>query len=117
MLIYHLVISCYLLDITIFIEKRFFLNKTFLRQEQLLQEYFPNLFWEQITDVKNKTSSFSIGDRGVGKTSIIFKSTTEMYSERYLPTLGIDFKRNLVKNDPKKIVSLKLWDTRKFHFI
>ena len=55
----------------------------------------------------------SQGDRGVGKTSILFKYITEMYGKTYIPTCGVDYRRTIIETHNNNRVALKLWDTRK----
>ncbi|XP_066916333.1 uncharacterized protein [Clytia hemisphaerica] len=65
-----------------------------------------------VGDFNNEYNIVIIGDRGVGKSSILFKHTTDMYSQTYLPTIGVDFRRSVIKSRDNDInATLKLWDT------
>ncbi len=52
----------------------------------------------------------TIGESGVGKTSIILRYTDNKFSSHHLLTIGIDFKTKLIDYLNKKI-KLYLWDT------
>lgn len=51
-----------------------------------------------------------IGDSGVGKTSILLQFTTEEFTDREKPTIGVDLKVKLLDQDNKR-VKLTIWDT------
>lgn len=52
----------------------------------------------------------TIGESGVGKSSIILRYTENKFSESFLSTIGIDFKSKTNYFDNKKYC-LKIWDT------
>ena len=51
-----------------------------------------------------------IGDSSVGKTSIMFRFSDDVFSHTFIPTIGIDFKIKTVEIDGKPI-KLQIWDT------
>lgn len=51
-----------------------------------------------------------IGDPGVGKSSFMLRFTDNKFDERYVSTIGVDFKNKLIEVDDK-IITLQLWDT------
>lgn len=51
-----------------------------------------------------------IGEKGVGKTSLLHRFTKESFSESIKPTEGIDFEKLSVMVELKK-VGLEIWDT------
>jgi Ras-related protein Rab-1A len=51
-----------------------------------------------------------IGDSGVGKSSILIRFTDDIYSDKYISTIGVDFKIKTMEHDDK-IIKLQLWDT------
>ncbi|XP_065841777.1 ras-related protein Rab-27B-like [Oscarella lobularis] len=51
-----------------------------------------------------------LGDSGVGKTSFLVRFVDDQFSNRYLSTVGIDFKEKRVTKNRKKL-RLQLWDT------
>jgi small GTP-binding protein len=51
-----------------------------------------------------------IGDSGVGKSSIVYRFTENIFVDSYITTIGVDFKiKTLVYNGEQ--IRLKLWDT------
>ena len=50
-----------------------------------------------------------IGDPAVGKTSLLKKFSTKQFSERYLPTVGVNILKEQVNVNNKEI-NLMLWD-------
>jgi small GTP-binding protein len=51
-----------------------------------------------------------IGDTKVGKTSLIMTFTEQTFCEKYISTIGIEYKdKNIMKNGYK--INLKIWDT------
>ena len=57
-----------------------------------------------------KAKILTLGESTVGKTSILNKFTDNIFSNRQLPTIGIDFKIKNVKIGELNI-ELKIWDT------
>ena len=57
-----------------------------------------------------KAKILTLGETTVGKTSILNKFTDNIFSNRQLPTIGIDFKIKNVKIGELNI-ELKIWDT------
>jgi len=62
-----------------------------------------------------KTTDFSfkiilIGNSGVGKTSITFKATKNIFNSKYNATVGFEFSTFIVKIDDS-IIKLQIWDT------
>ena len=51
-----------------------------------------------------------IGNSAVGKTSITYRATTGVFSEKCAPTIGYEFFNFLVKYK-SKIIKLEIWDT------
>ena len=51
-----------------------------------------------------------IGNSAVGKTSITYRATTGVFSEKCAPTIGYEFFNFLVKYQ-SKIIKLEIWDT------
>lgn len=50
-----------------------------------------------------------IGDSGSGKTSILNRFIDKSFNEKYIPTVGIDFRTKIIEQDGKKI-KLQIWD-------
>ncbi len=51
-----------------------------------------------------------IGDSGVGKSCLLLRHTDDSYTEKYISTIGVDFKVSKQIIDDKK-VKLQIWDT------
>ena len=51
-----------------------------------------------------------IGNSGVGKSTLLLRFTENLYSDSFMPTIGVDFKMRTVELDGKKI-RLQIWDT------
>lgn len=51
-----------------------------------------------------------IGDSGIGKSSILFRFTDDVYNESYISTIGVDFKIKTIFINGK-IIKLQIWDT------
>lgn len=51
-----------------------------------------------------------IGDSGVGKTSIMLRYADDIFSTKFVSTIGVDFKIATMKIDDK-LIKLQLWDT------
>ena len=51
-----------------------------------------------------------IGDSNSGKTSLLLRFADSIFSEKYLCTIGVDFKIKTLKID-EKIVKMQVWDT------
>ena len=51
-----------------------------------------------------------IGDSGVGKSSLLLRFTSDLFSDSYSCTIGIDFKVKTIELNGKKI-KLQIWDT------
>ena len=52
----------------------------------------------------------TIGDSGVGKTSLLLRFCDDSFSESYITTVGVDFRFKSVEIDGK-LVKLQVWDT------
>lgn len=60
-----------------------------------------------------------LGDAGVGKTSLMWRFSDDMFNHTYISTIGIDFKLRTIDVQGKK-VRLQIWDTagqERFHAI
>lgn len=51
-----------------------------------------------------------LGDAGVGKTSLMWRFSDDMFNHTYISTIGIDFKLRTIDVQGKK-VRLQIWDT------
>jgi|UniRef100_A0A7S4GNI4 Ras-related protein Rab-1A len=51
-----------------------------------------------------------VGDSAVGKTSLLLRYADDGYDDRYMATIGVDFRISTVESQ-NKIVKLQLWDT------
>mmetsp|Transcript_7352 Transcript_7352/g.9953 ORF Transcript_7352/g.9953 Transcript_7352/m.9953 type:complete len:200 (+) Transcript_7352:74-673(+) len=61
----------------------------------------------------------TLGDSGVGKTSLVVRYTDSVFDDERLSTIGIDFKKKTIEHNGEKI-SLQIWDTagqERFHTI
>mmetsp|Transcript_4740 Transcript_4740/g.4917 ORF Transcript_4740/g.4917 Transcript_4740/m.4917 type:complete len:279 (+) Transcript_4740:31-867(+) len=64
-------------------------------------------------DVEDEMPSFkvlTIGESGVGKTSVLLRFTENKFMPTFLSTIGIDYKSKILKYEDTKYV-LKIWDT------
>lgn len=52
----------------------------------------------------------TIGESGVGKTSVLLRYTEAKFNKHHLTTIGIDFKSKTI-NLHQKSIKLKIWDT------
>lgn len=57
-----------------------------------------------------------VGNRYVGKTSLVFQVKYDTFSFPYCPTTGSDFVEVLIKTHDDEMVRVKLWDTCKLLF-
>ncbi|KAL9986016.1 hypothetical protein ACROYT_G000069 [Oculina patagonica] len=60
-----------------------------------------------------------LGDAGVGKTSLMWRFSDDVFNQTYISTIGIDFKLRTIDVEGKK-VRLQVWDTagqERFHAI
>lgn len=51
-----------------------------------------------------------IGNSGVGKSSLLMRFADDIFSESFLPTIGVDFKIRTIESSGS-IVKLQMWDT------
>lgn len=51
-----------------------------------------------------------IGNSSVGKSSLLMRFADDIFSETFLPTIGVDFKIRTIEADGSK-VKLQMWDT------
>ena len=51
-----------------------------------------------------------IGNSNVGKTSILYKYSSKLFNENYIPTVGLDFCTK-DENIDNKTIRIKIWDT------
>lgn len=61
----------------------------------------------------------TLGDSGVGKTSLVMRYTDSSFDSERLSTIGIDFKKKVVKHEGEDI-HVQIWDTagqERFHTI
>ncbi len=77
---------------------------------------------EQVVDTNHKMEYdylikfLALGDSGVGKTSYLFQYTDGHFSEKFISTVGIDFKEKQIfykspVNGRSHRIHLQLWDT------
>ncbi len=52
-----------------------------------------------------------LGGSGVGKTCLLLRFFEETFSRAYMSTIGIDFKKKVVKVDHHEKVFYTVWDT------
>ena len=60
-----------------------------------------------------------LGDAGVGKTSLMWRFSEDVFNKTYISTIGIDFKLRTIEVQGKR-VRLQIWDTagqERFHAI
>ncbi|CAH3042976.1 unnamed protein product [Porites lobata] len=60
-----------------------------------------------------------LGDAGVGKTSLMWRFSEDVFNKTYISTIGIDFKLRTIEVEGKR-VRLQIWDTagqERFHAI
>ena len=51
-----------------------------------------------------------IGDSGVGKSSLMLRFNDGIFTESFLPTIGVDFRIKTIEQESRKIM-LQIWDT------
>ncbi|RIB02979.1 cryptosporidium Parvum small Gtpase Rab1a [Gigaspora rosea] len=51
-----------------------------------------------------------IGDSGVGKSSLLLRSTDDYFTPSFIPTIRVDHKLSIIELDGKKI-KFQIWDT------
>ena len=51
-----------------------------------------------------------IGNSAVGKSSLLLRFAEDIFSENFLPTIGVDFKIRTIEA-AGSIVKLQMWDT------
>ncbi len=66
--------------------------------------------YSNITEFDHIFRVLFIGDDSVGKTSLIQRHVEQLFSDIYMPTVGIDFKITTLKLD-KKVIKLQVYDT------
>lgn len=63
--------------------------------------------------------SIIIGDSGIGKSGILLRFTENTWSDKYISSIGVEFKfKTIVIND--KVIKLQIWDSagqERFHSI
>jgi len=75
----------------------------------LVSEVIPEKIDVTIKGTEYRFKCIVIGDRGVGKTSLVLRFTDKAFVRKYLPTLGVNLSRkNIVLNH--YIVQLIIWD-------
>ena len=59
--------------------------------------------YEEDEDNENETkiTILTLGEKAVGKTSLVFKYTSNSFSEQYIGTIGIDYKDIYLKKNCK----------------
>ena len=61
-------------------------------------------------NIEYKFKIMILGETAVGKTSFITRYISDTFGEKYLCTIGIDFRDKIVERNNKKI-KLQIWDT------
>ena len=51
-----------------------------------------------------------IGNSGVGKSSLLVRFADDVFTDNFMPTIGVDFKIKTLMVD-KKSAKLQIWDT------
>jgi Ras-related protein Rab-1A len=51
-----------------------------------------------------------VGNSSVGKTSFLTRFIDNLFSESFLPTIGVDYRIKTLELD-SRIIKLQLWDT------
>mmetsp|Transcript_26619 Transcript_26619/g.39551 ORF Transcript_26619/g.39551 Transcript_26619/m.39551 type:complete len:195 (-) Transcript_26619:209-793(-) len=70
--------------------------------------------WNDITEYhRNLFKITLVGDKQVGKTSLLERVIGHEIPAEYIPTVGVDFRvhRIVVASTPPTIISLQIWDT------
>jgi len=65
---------------------------------------------EKPIDISLKYKLVLIGDEGVGKTSLMDQCVRDTFSEKYWPSIGVDFICKTV-NFNNKNIRTQIWDT------
>ena len=64
--------------------------------------------WQNIAG--SKKDSLTIGDSGVGKSSLLVRFADNQFSGNYITTIGVDFKIRTIELNGER-VKLQIWDT------
>eukprot|EP00350_Pseudokeronopsis_sp_OXSARD2_P004800 CAMPEP_0170555318 /NCGR_PEP_ID=MMETSP0211-20121228/13223_1 /TAXON_ID=311385 /ORGANISM="Pseudokeronopsis sp., Strain OXSARD2" /LENGTH=208 /DNA_ID=CAMNT_0010865091 /DNA_START=57 /DNA_END=683 /DNA_ORIENTATION=+ len=51
-----------------------------------------------------------IGNSGVGKSSLLLRFADDVFTDNFMPTIGVDFKIRTIEVD-RKTIKLQIWDT------
>lgn len=63
-----------------------------------------------MTEYDNLFKILTIGDSGVGKSSLLLKYVDDEFNEQYIASIGVDFKTKNIEVNEKR-VKLQIWDT------
>ena len=74
-----------------------------------------NVAKHQEAEIDHEIDIILVGNRRVGKTSVLFQYTSKIYSELYFPTIGIDFKSKIIETLDGQKVQVKIWDTCRYY--
>jgi len=65
---------------------------------------------EKISNIELKYNILVIGDRGVGKTSLLSKYFDDQFDDSYESTMSIDLKTQKIRMDDNRLCQLHIWD-------
>lgn len=51
-----------------------------------------------------------VGDSSVGKSSLLMRFADDIFTDQFLPTIGVDFKIRTIET-AGSVVKLQMWDT------
>ena len=64
-----------------------------------------------VSEFENLIKLLVIGDVSVGKSNFLFRFIEDKFLDNHLPTVGFDYKSQIITLPDKSVVKLQIWDT------